>query len=1142
MTYRIINNIVLDNNVFIYLCIYLTGSSIAISLINNGIMETNNIKRYNIEKLVLIYISIIIHNILIILLSISILSNNRLIIVHYILIIISSILIRNNISILVISLDIISIINIVIILTGSNMWNYMLYQGAMSMYMWYSYTGSLTILVIILYYNKLGLGIGGYYIPGLYSNMMNKMRNIMYIGLGNIILMYNPIIIGLSSISNYIIILHNNILVIIIVYIWINSGYIFMDIWLYCISFSTIILSNIYYIISTIDIIYYNLYYYVYYLTITSMIIWIILVCTIGYVNKNKNNSTILLILGLLLLNSANMLRSVFGLILISMSIVIYMIIHGYIIISILLSISIISISIIIIVLYYNSSNIYKSDNNISILIIIIYSIYVSKNNMISIPFNESLSYIVILNSNIIISILIISMYILVICIYRINTGISYTYQLSIVSIMMIDIYILLIVALLICYIPIIIRYSNNISKWSNDIYEVGIGTNNSNSMYMSLGSSNIGSYQFNSMIYIFVLLDIIINVIIISNIIDSNKYIRSIIILSTMLSLYYILNLLMYYNNNNNKSTSKYIYSNNNNNNSTSIYSVLYILIILLIVLSISSLLTVLERKVLGSSQRRLGPNYNGWFGLIQIVMDGIKLVYKDYILYNNRNNKYIVMSCVMSFVMSYLLFVLVYLDIYSNISISYILLIILVILMINHIGIVISGIVISSSKWTILSSIRLVLLYIQYDILFVLIIIYIGSYNINSVVESNSIYMNSIKYPIIFVIYIYIVLMEAGRIPIDLIEAESELIAGYSIEYSGFLYALFASAEYSIILIHCYIMSIIFIGYHNNIIIILSLFVIFVIIRSTLPRYKYIDLYYMMYNYVLPIVLIYNILNPILVLVIVLVIVQINYNRNSNSNSISNIYNINNISNIFTQYPIIFINVIYYIILVIIYLRYSYEIIKSNNIVLVNSIRICIRSALVLTSLLIVIVQIIFNIIQIIIYYMFIILDLIYYTLLSEVHYNIIVQIERIISLISTIRYRFINTNKNEQDIIITLLIIINIYLPTYQLLAIGEAQKDYMRIDLTYCNINNNNSELYEGINVYGTLPYYNIDRIKFIRRSLIKIYKDDKVLNDIINSHQYYINKKYKKSVKYKSDLFYYVNYIIPYFTELHNKKR
>ncbi|EPS65218.1 hypothetical protein M569_09560, partial [Genlisea aurea] len=74
-----------------------------------------------------------------------------------------------------------------------------------------------------------------------------------------------------------------------------------------------------------------------------------------------------------------------------------------------------------------------------------------------------------------------------------------------------------------------------------------------------------------------------------------------------------------------------------------------------------------------------------------------------------------------------------------------------------------------------------------------------------------------NCIKYPILFSIYIYIVLMEAGRIPIDIIEAESELIAGYSIEYSGFLYALFASAEYSIILFHCYLLSILYLGYYN-------------------------------------------------------------------------------------------------------------------------------------------------------------------------------------------------------------------------------------------------------------------------------------------------------------------------------------
>lgn len=304
------------------------------------------------------------------------------------------------------------------------------------------------------------------------------------------------------------------------------------------------------------------------------------------------------------------------------------------------------------------------------------------------------------------------------------------------------------------------------------------------------------------------------------------------------------------------------------------SIYNALQLLIIMLLVLSISSLLTVLERKGLASSQRRLGPSYNGWFGLVQIVMDGMKLVYKDYNRYNNINNKYMIISCILNFVYSYLLFVFIYIDLILYINISYIMLIIIIILMINHITIIICGIVINNSKWTILSSIRLILLYFMYDIIFILVLIIISPYNnignnyyyinnilnINQYIESQSNNINMIKYPILLMIYIFIILIEAGRIPVDLIESESELIAGYGIEYSGFLYALFASAEYSVILFHSILLSIIFISYSSIYyvyILITIIFLIFIIIRSTLPRFKYTHLYVVTYNYILPIVL---------------------------------------------------------------------------------------------------------------------------------------------------------------------------------------------------------------------------------------------------------------------------------------------
>ena len=309
------------------------------------------------------------------------------------------------------------------------------------------------------------------------------------------------------------------------------------------------------------------------------------------------------------------------------------------------------------------------------------------------------------------------------------------------------------------------------------------------------------------------------------------------------------------------------------------SIYNVLQLLLIMLIVLSLSSLLTVLERKGLASSQRRLGPSYNGWFGLVQIVMDGIKLVYKDYNRYNNINNKYIMISCILNFVYSYLLFVFIYIDLILYINMSFLILFMILILMINHITIIICGIVINNSKWTILSSIRLILLYFMYDIIFILIILllspniyYINNIlNLNQYIESQYYCINLFKYPILFYIYMFIVLIEAGRIPVDLIESESELISGYSIEYSGFLYALFASAEYSIILFHSILLSILFFSYYSFYFLFIHitfLFFVFVIIRSTLPRFKYTHLFSLTFNYLLPITLSYFllILNSIL------------------------------------------------------------------------------------------------------------------------------------------------------------------------------------------------------------------------------------------------------------------------------------
>ena len=157
------------------------------------------------------------------------------------------------------------------------------------------------------------------------------------------------------------------------------------------------------------------------------------------------------------------------------------------------------------------------------------------------------------------------------------------------------------------------------------------------------------------------------------------------------------------------------------------------------------------------------------------------------------------------------------------------------------------------------------------MYDIIFLILLLilcpfnnlgintlfYINNiFNINQYIESQFYYINLFKYPLLFFIYVFIVLIEAGRIPVDLIESESELISGYSIEYSGFLYALFASAEYSIILFHSFLLSILFFSYSSFYLVffhITFLFLFFIIIRSTLPRFKYTNLFTITFQYLL-------------------------------------------------------------------------------------------------------------------------------------------------------------------------------------------------------------------------------------------------------------------------------------------------
>lgn len=312
---------------------------------------------------------------------------------------------------------------------------------------------------------------------------------------------------------------------------------------------------------------------------------------------------------------------------------------------------------------------------------------------------------------------------------------------------------------------------------------------------------------------------------------------------------------------------------------NFKSLYYIPQIIILMVFILAIASLLTVLERKALASCQRRLGPSYHGWFGLLQIVGDGIKLIFKDSSLLglfrssvtvNNNTFNTNILAPLWIFCWSYLVFIIFWTDYSLLINIPFIFLIFFIIQGTAHIGLVVVGLY-TQSRWTVLASIRSLIVYIVYDMILLVSWIILLPHaklgnnlyesinigTINSYLESQEITWNIIQYPWLVLFYSIATLVESGRIPSDLTEAESELVSGFNTEFGGFLYALFASAEYSAMFFNALLISLLLLGGGSITSLFLKfslVFLFFIWIRATLPRLRYTDLLIWSWSYIIP------------------------------------------------------------------------------------------------------------------------------------------------------------------------------------------------------------------------------------------------------------------------------------------------
>ena len=251
-------------------------------------------------------------------------------------------------------------------------------------------------------------------------------------------------------------------------------------------------------------------------------------------------------------------------------------------------------------------------------------------------------------------------------------------------------------------------------------------------------------------------------------------------------------------------------------------IEKILFFLINIIFILLCIAIFTLIERKVMSSVQRRKGPNITGLFGFLQPFADGLKLLIKEIIIPSNSNFIIFLLSPIITFFITiFIFFMIPFFPGYVVLDSPFSTILLLCISSLGVHGIIFSGWS-SNSKYAFLGSIRSASQMISYEIcistIFLSVVLISGSYSLIDIVESQKeIWFILPLFPL-WVLFLIVSLAETNRAPFDLPEAEAELVAGYNVEYSSILFAMFFLAEYGNILIISSISTIFFFGGWNN------------------------------------------------------------------------------------------------------------------------------------------------------------------------------------------------------------------------------------------------------------------------------------------------------------------------------------
>ena len=294
-----------------------------------------------------------------------------------------------------------------------------------------------------------------------------------------------------------------------------------------------------------------------------------------------------------------------------------------------------------------------------------------------------------------------------------------------------------------------------------------------------------------------------------------------------------------------------------------------IHILVIALPLMLAVAMVIYAERKIWAAMALRRGPNVVGPFGLLQSFADGLKVFLKETIIPSSANKVLFLIAPIITFTIALLVWAVVPFDIgvvLADLNIG--LLYILAVGSIGVYGVIIAGWA-SNSKYPFFSALRAAAQMVSYEVslgfVIICVVLWAGTFNMTGIVLAqtghvlgflNGFGFNPLLFPMA-VVFLISSMAETFRTPFDLVEAESELVAGHQTEYSSMSFALFWLGEYANVLLMCALNAILFWGgflppvdwaplYVVPGIIWLFLkiglfFFIFGWVKATVPRYRY-------------------------------------------------------------------------------------------------------------------------------------------------------------------------------------------------------------------------------------------------------------------------------------------------------------